>query len=96
MEITGVIEDPEHRDNAVGRPIGSTNVAIPSTNIVHGHSDPTGIFRDTGATLQSVVNPFDGILLHSEQEARRKLRARGTSIEKGRSGMRKELLRPEW
>ena len=62
---------------------------------MHGQADASRVLGDAGASLQSVVDALDAVLLHREEEARRELGSRGTSIEQGRRRVREVFLRHE-
>ena len=52
-----------------------------------GEADTSGVLGDDGAVLEGVVDTGDGILLHSEEEARGHLGVRGTGVEEGGGGV---------
>ena len=50
-------------------------------------SDSAGGFGDESAVLESVVNAFDGVVLHGQQEARRHLRTTSSRVEQRRGSV---------
>ena len=77
---SGVIEDTEHGDNAVGSTVGPLDVGTLGTDVVDGEANATSRLRDQSTLLQRVVNAVKRIVLHGEQEARRHLRHGGAGV----------------
>jgi hypothetical protein len=50
-------------------------------------TDTASRLRDHGTRLESIVNAFDGVLLHGDKEARRQLWVWSSCVEKGGGGM---------
>jgi len=63
-------------------------VSLPSgADTMDVHPDTPCGLTDHGTVFEGVVNTLNGIVLHADQKARTQLRARSTSIEKGRRGV---------
>lgn len=61
---------------------------VPSRpNAVDVQTNTTSGLRNHRASLQSIVDSFDRILFHADQEARRELWVIGTGVEQGWRGM---------
>ena len=54
------------------------------TNGMNVETNATSSFANHGAVLQGVVDSFNGVVLHADQEARAELRMGGTRVEEGR------------
>ena len=73
--------------------IGSGDVGASSSDGVDVETDSTGVLGDHGASLECIVDTFDRVLLHGDQEAGRHLGVGCTSCEEGRGSMGKVSLR---
>mmetsp|Transcript_2175 Transcript_2175/g.8519 ORF Transcript_2175/g.8519 Transcript_2175/m.8519 type:complete len:408 (+) Transcript_2175:256-1479(+) len=83
-----VVEHTQHRDDAVGRTVRAANIRACGANVVNGQTNAASGLGDARALLQGIVDTFDGVFFHGNQEARRKLRARRTSVEQRRRRVR--------
>lgn len=88
-----VVVHPEHRHDAIRRPVGSSNVRAGGSNSVDVEANPTGRLGDHGTCLQGVVDALNAIFLHINQEARSQLRLGSAGVEQSRRGMCEVLLR---
>jgi hypothetical protein len=93
VDVPGsVVEHAKHRNNTVRRTVGATNVGACGTDAVNIKTDTAGGLRDHGTSLEGVVDTFNAILLHINEEARRQLGLGSTSIEQGRRSMSEVFL----
>jgi len=82
VDVTsGSVISPQHGDDTVRVPIGSGNVRPLGSDVVNVETDPTGRLGDHGTRLERVVDALDRVVLHGDQEARRELGVRSTSVE---------------
>ena len=88
-----VIEDAEHRDNAVGRSVRAADVGTGGPDVVDGEADAAGVLGNLGALLQRVVDAANAVFLHGEEEAAGHLRLGCAGVEEGRGGVGKPALR---
>ena len=94
VDIAGrVIEDAEHRNDAVGGAVRATDVGTGGSDVVDGEADAAGVLGNLGALLQRIVDAADAVLLHGEQEAAGHLRLGRAGIEQRRGGVGKPTLR---
>mmetsp|Transcript_58906 Transcript_58906/g.162848 ORF Transcript_58906/g.162848 Transcript_58906/m.162848 type:complete len:327 (-) Transcript_58906:3-983(-) len=91
----GVVEDAEHRHDAVRGAVRAADVRVGRADVVHGDADAARVLGDGGARLEGVVDALDRVLLHGQKEAARHLRARGARVEEGRGRVGEELLAHE-
>ena len=77
----GVVEYTHHWNTPVRCPIASTHVTVSGSNVMYGQSDAPSELRYCRAEPESVVYSLDGVLLDGQQETRRELWARRSSIE---------------
>ena len=82
-----VVEDPEHGHEAVGVPVGASDVAAGGPHVVHADADAACALGDERALLQRLVDPFDAVLLDCEQEAGRHLVVGSAGVEQGGRGV---------
>mmetsp|Transcript_989 Transcript_989/g.1567 ORF Transcript_989/g.1567 Transcript_989/m.1567 type:complete len:407 (+) Transcript_989:1659-2879(+) len=74
IHISGsVIEDAQHGHNTVGLAVGATDVAASGANVVNGQPNATCTLGDSGTLLEGVIDAFNGVVLHTQQEARGQL-----------------------
>mmetsp|Transcript_19727 Transcript_19727/g.38612 ORF Transcript_19727/g.38612 Transcript_19727/m.38612 type:complete len:405 (-) Transcript_19727:253-1467(-) len=92
---SSVVEDTEHRNDAVGVAVGACNIAAGGTNLVNVHTNTSCVLGDSGAGLECLEDTLDGVLLHVDKEAARHLGTRSTSVEECGRGVGEELLRHE-
>ena len=96
IDVTSrVVVNTEHGDDTVRVTVGSSDVRTSRTNVVNRETDPSCSFRDEGASLEGVVDTFDRVVLHSDEEARRELRVRSSSVEEGRRSVGEVSFRHE-
>ena len=76
-----VIEDTEHRHDAVTDTTGSLNQRARSTNIGDMETDTTAVLTNKGTVLESVVDSTDRVVLHRKKKAAAQLWTLGTGIE---------------
>lgn len=69
------------------------NVGTRGTDAVHVEANAARVLRDQGALLQRVVDPFNAVVLHGEEEAGRHLWLRRAGVEEGGRGVGEILLR---
>jgi len=60
---------------------------------MHSNADASSPFGDEGAVLEGVVDAFDTVPFHCEQEAGGHLRTRSSGVEEGRTCVGEPLLR---
>ena len=89
---SGVVEDAEHGDDAVGASVGAADIRLGGADGVNAEADATSALGDEGALLQSLVDTLDRVGIHSKQEARRHLGVGGAGIEESWSGVREPAL----
>lgn len=70
-----------------------SNVAASGPDTTHGNTDSPSRLRNQGTLLQSVINPLNAVIFHTQEETAGQLWAVGPSIEESRRGMSKPLLR---
>jgi hypothetical protein len=58
-------------------------------------ANTTSRFGDACTLFQSIVNTFNAVVLHGNEEARRKLRAGGAGVEESRGSMSEPTLREQ-
>ena len=80
---SGVVEDPEHGNDTVGRAVGTGDIGARGANAVNVETDTASHLGDHGASLEGVVDALDAVLLHIDQEARRELGLGSTGVEEG-------------
>ena len=90
-----VVEDAQHRHDAVGGAVGAADVRPDRADVVDRQADPARRLGHARALLQGVVDPLDRVRLHRDEEARRQLRARGPGVEQRRGRVREPALRQE-
>ena len=96
VDIPGsVIEDSEHRDDAIGMAVGALDISAIGPDIVNAETDASRGLADQGAPLQSVVDAFDAVILHLEEEAAGHLGIVGAGVEEGGGGVGEPLLAHE-
>ncbi|KAH3685492.1 hypothetical protein WICPIJ_003539 [Wickerhamomyces pijperi] len=94
VNVTGsVVEDTHHWDDTVGGTVSTSNVRTSGSNVVDVQTNTTGSLGDQGTLLQSLVDTFDGVVLHGDKETRGHLWVRSTSVEQSWGGMGEVSLR---
>ena len=94
IDVPGsVVEDTEHRNDAVGGAVGTTDVGLGGTDVGDGHADAASVLGDDGELLEGVVDAVDGVLLHGEEEARGHLGVGSSGVEESGGGMGEESVR---
>merc|ERR1719500_1454665 len=91
----GVVEDPEHGDQAVAVTISTGNIGTSGSNAVHVQANTSSRLRDEGALLQGVVDALDTVAVHGQEEAAAELGPGGGRVEQGGGGVGKKLLGEE-
>ena len=71
--------------------VGAPNVGATGTDVRDGHANPTGRLGDGSTLLQCVVDAFDAVPLHLQEEAGGHLRLRCSGVEEGRGRVCEEL-----
>mmetsp|Transcript_15041 Transcript_15041/g.28232 ORF Transcript_15041/g.28232 Transcript_15041/m.28232 type:complete len:201 (+) Transcript_15041:1285-1887(+) len=66
----GLIEVPEHGDEAVAVAVGAPDVRAACADVRDSHANPARRLGDQSALLQGVVNAVDAVPLHLQQKAR--------------------------
>ena len=79
-----VVVYSEHRNNAIGRAIGPSNVGTSGSDSVDVETNTTGSLGNHGTGLQGVIDTLDTVRLHIDQETRGQLSLRSASIEQCR------------
>ena len=75
INITGgIIENLQHRDNAVAGSVCSADVRTRCPNIVDAQADTTSALRNFGRLFQRIINAVNTVILHGQQKTRRHLR----------------------
>lgn len=88
VDISGsVVEDTEHGNDTVGSTVGTGNVRTGSTDAVNVETNTASHLGNHGAGLEGVVDTLNRVVLHVDQEARRQLGLRRTSVEESGRGM---------
>ena len=83
---SGIVEDAEHRNDTVGRAVGTSDIGASGANTVNVETDTASHLGDHSAGLEGVVDALDAVFLHVDQEARRELGLRSAGVEEsGRS-----------
>ena len=67
--VVHLLEDTQHRHDAIASTIGATNVAVAGTDIVNAETNTSSILGDGGALFEGVVDAIDRVGLHGEQKA---------------------------
>merc|ERR1719470_615246 len=83
----GVVEDPEHGDQAVAVAIGTGNIGSSSSDTVHVQTNTSSRLGDEGTLLQGVVDALDTVAVHGEEEAAAELGPGGGRVEQGGGGV---------
>ena len=96
IDVSGSgIEGSEHGDDTVRVAVCSGDIRPLGTDVVDVKTDTSCGLGDLSAGLESLVDPFDRIVSHSDEETRRHLRVGCTSVEEGRGCMGEVSLRHE-
>ncbi len=75
VNVSGsIVEHSEHRDQAVGEPVGARNVGSLSPDAVNIQPDASGRLGDECRLLQRVVDALDRVVRHCQQKAAGQLR----------------------
>ncbi len=61
-----IIKHPQHGHNPITRPIRSSDVGLRGTDIGNRHPNPSCIFTNHCTVFQRIVDPINGIFLHTE------------------------------
>ena len=69
-----VVEHLEHRDDPVGMAVSPFNVAPSGPDVANADPYSSSRFRDQSALFKGIIDAFDGIRLHGQQEAGTHLR----------------------
>lgn len=96
VDVAGrVIEHAEHGDDAVGRAVGAPDVGADGADVVDRQADASGGLGNAGALLERVIDPFDRVGLHRDEEARRQLWPGRAGVEERRRRVREPALGEE-
>lgn len=60
---------------------------------MYGQANATGRLGDVGASLEGVIDSFDAVILHADQETGGELGAHGASVEQRGRGMGEPPIR---
>ena len=82
-----VVQDAQHRREAVAVPVRPSNVRTGRPNVRRGDPDPAGQLADFGALVDGVEDPLDAVVLHRQEKARGELRPRRPGVEERRRGV---------
>ena len=64
-----VIEYSQHRNDAIGSPIGSADIRARGAHIMNAEPDPSSRLRNFGTLFQGVKDAFDAVLFDLKQKA---------------------------
>lgn len=93
IDIAGsVVIDSEHRDQAIGDTVGTTNIRAGGSYFVDGKANAASGFGNQGTLLEGIVDTVNGIGLHVEQEAGGHLGVAGATVEEGGGGVGEPFL----
>jgi len=71
VNISGcLIEDAQHWQKAIAVPVCAPDVRATCSDVAHSDANAASTLGDLRALLQRVVDAFDAIVFHLEQEAR--------------------------
>ena len=79
----GVVEHSQHRHQAIAVAVGASNVRSTCPDVVDVEPDASRGLGDESALLECVVDPFNAVAGHGEQEARGELGPGGGGVEEG-------------
>ena len=82
-----VVEDTEHGNDAVRRPVGAPDVAVGGTDVMNCEADAASVLGDDSTVLKGIIDAADAVLLHRKEKAGAHLGARGSGVEEGGGGM---------
>lgn len=75
VHISGsIIKNSEHWDNSVRSPISSPDVTACGPDVVNRETNSTGAFTNDSTFLQSIINPFNAVFFHANQETTTQLK----------------------
>src|SRR5690606_651837 len=69
----GIVKHLQHGYNTVAGSIRTTDVSSGCTDVVYAQSNTTGTLRNLSRLFQRIVDPFNAVILHGQQEAGRHL-----------------------
>ena len=78
----GVVEDTEHRDEAIGLAVGTANDGALGSNVRNVHANAAGVFTNGRAVAEGLVNSLNGVT-NTHQETGRELLPRRAGVEEG-------------
>ena len=94
IDILGrVIEHLQHRRDTRRLAVGALDLSIASPNVVDAQTNTTRPLGDLRTLAQRIVDPFDAVILHVDEETRAELRMLRSRVEQGRRGVNEIPLR---